>query len=134
MGLEGTGGHLGAKGRGRGTGKLAKVKQSIVMTAGEVSHKESSWQRQACAKETDGPDPSGWTAKGQWEQGRKPTAADMRKNFPTGKVFQNAASRCRRWATEGVLLGEVGEADAPLRMGNFRNNRRPALDCYRIKC
>lgn len=132
MGLEGTRGRLGAKGGGRGE-RHRQASQSEAINSDEDRRGQPQGEQLAEA-ETDGPDSSGWTAKGQWEKGRKPTAADMRKNFPTGNVFQNAASRCRRWVTEGVLLGEVGEADAPLRMGKFRNNWRPALDCYRIKC
>lgn len=55
---------------GGGTDKLAKVKQSVVVRAGEVSSK-SNWQQLRKLKrrvKTGGLDLSGKIAKRQWEQ------------------------------------------------------------------
>lgn len=52
--------------------------------------------RESRQAQTNRPVPLGSVAKEEWELGGKPTLADVGKNFPTGKVFQNEAGPSRR--------------------------------------
>ena len=136
MGPEGTHGCLGARGGGGGWGRgprQASKSEAVESDEGRRGRHQGEQLAEArhAQKRTDKcrprASPVGVDSEGAGEQGGEPTSADMRKNSPTERAFQNAASLSRTWVTEGAPA-LAGRQDTPLRMGNFRDNWRPALD------